>query len=221
MTSIPAVTVSFLKDLSKNNEREWFQENQKYYKEAKNGFIAFIDRLIDRMQDFTDLGPLQAKDCMYRINRDLRFSKDKTPYNTHFSVLLAPGGKKTNRPFHYIKIKPDGDSEISGGFWTEDKKRLALVRQEIDYNGEALRNILSQPEFVKNFGELHGEKLKRPPKGYEADHPDIELLKMKYYVVSKVIGEDLYLSDKLLDNTLNLYKSMQPFLNFFDQALDG
>ena len=221
MNAVSQRMISFLRDLGKHNEREWFHANKERYNEAKNDFVSLVENLIGRIGEITDLGDLKAKDCMYRIQRDIRFSPDKTPYNTHFSVVISPGGKKTKHTPFFFRIKPTDPSAciIGGGVWYGDGKQLASIRQEIDYNADQLLDIINQPEFKKYFDGLEGDKLKRPPKGYDADHPHIELLKMKQWLVWRPITEKEYTSEGFSDYVVDVYKTMTPFLNFWDQVL--
>lgn len=221
MNKVSETTVNFLVDIGENNEREWFHSNKAYYNQAKQDFVDLVDNVISRVGEFNDLGSLQAKDCMYRIQRDVRFSPDKTPYNSHFSAVISPGGKKTKHTPFFFRIKPDTPElcRIGGGIWHGDGKQLAAIRQEIDYNAAELKSIIESPSFKKYFPILEGEKLKRPPKGYDKDHPDIELLKMKQFLVWHPLPKELYASDDFVDYVVDIYKWMLPFLKFWDGVL--
>lgn len=221
MDGISKNTIDFLKDLSLNNEREWFHANKPRYEHAKNDFAEVINTIIERIRKYNDLGPLEAKQCMYRIQRDIRFSPDKTPYNTHFSAVISPGGKKTTHTPFFFRIKPDMPSLclVGGGIWYADGKQLAAIRQEIDYNADQLKSIINEPLFKKYFTQLEGEKLKRPPKGYDKGHPNIEWLKMKQFMVWHPLSEDLYTSEGFVNYVIDVYKSMLPFLKFWDGVI--
>ncbi|MEO1052245.1 MAG: DUF2461 domain-containing protein [Bacteroidota bacterium] len=219
MHHISQRTVTFLRQLDQNNNREWFAEHKKDYQVAKQDWEDFINALIARVGKHMELGPLTAKDCMYRVNRDVRFSPDKTPYNTHVSAVIAPDGKKTKQAPFYIRIKPTDKSGIGGGIWYADGKTLAALRQEIDYNAEALQGILSEKKFGQFFDGMDGEKLKRPPKGYDKDHPHIEWLKMKQFMLHHEIKADVYLADGFLDYAEEAFLAMKPFLDFMNTVL--
>ena len=127
--------------ISNNNNRAWFHENKVSYQAAKEEFQNFVASLLNKMAEFEDLDGLEAKKCIYRINRDLRFTPDKTPYNSHFSALIAIDGRRTKRAPYYFKIKPDGQSVIAGGVWEGRAALINTIRQEIDYNMEAFNEI--------------------------------------------------------------------------------
>lgn len=221
MDKVSKRTSDFLLQLGENNTREWFHANKPRYEEAKNDFSNLVDNLIARIRRHTDLGSLEAKNCMYRIQRDIRFSPDKTPYNSHFSAVIAPDGKKTKQTPFFFRIKPNDPSLclIGGGIWHTDGKQIAAIRQEIDYNGDELKSIINQPEFLNYFKKLEGETLKRPPKGYDKDHPYIDWLKMKQFMVWHPLSEEVYSSESFADYVLDVYQTLIPFLNFWDTVL--
>ncbi len=195
--------------------------NKPFYQEARQVFEAFIAELLKAVDAFHPLGMLQPKDCIYRQQRDVRFSKDKTPYTTHMSALIAPGGKKTTQIPFYIRIKPDGVSVLGAGVWGGSGSQLYRIRQEIDYNPQPLNKTLSSPGFQKYFGTIHGASLKRPPKGYTPDHPDIDLLKMKQWYVQHVITENEYFSDNFLTYATHVFKTTKPFVDYLNAAWEG
>lgn len=220
MPAISAITVRFLKALSQNNNREWMHANKDFYQQARHEFALFIEQLIQAVDAFYPLGLLQPKDCLYRQQRDVRFSKDKTPFTTHMSALIAPGGKKTTRVPFYLRIKPDGASILGAGVWGCSGQQLYNIRQEIDYNPQPLKEAIQAPAFRKYFGEIQGETLKRPPKGYEADHPDIDLIKRKEFWIEHPVTEQEYLSDAFLAYTVEVFKVAKPLANYINQALE-
>lgn len=214
----PHVT-DFLKDLSANNSREWFQENKKRYQAAKKDFEAFISEVLAAFGQHEELTGLKPKDVCFRIFRDIRFSPDKTPYKVNMSAAIAKGGRKSAYHPFYIHIEPGGRSFIGGGSWAPSGEQLAKMRQEIDYNADELKKILSDPTFQKTYGALQGETLKTSPRDYPADHPEIDLLRHKQFVVSTEIDKKMLSSDKLVDYLLERYLIMQPFLRFLDYVL--
>ncbi|MDF7821744.1 DUF2461 domain-containing protein [Runella sp. MFBS21] len=171
-------TFQFLKDLAENNNREWFAENRPRYEIAKKEFEKFVEALLKGVSEFEALPNTTAKDCIFRINRDIRFSKDKSPYKQWFSAAIGPGGRHSGRIDFYVHIQA-GESFLGAGMWNPTPKQLAKFRQEIDFNPQALKSIIETPEFRDYFPEIWGETLQRPPKGYTEDHPDVELLKRK------------------------------------------
>lgn len=210
----------FLLQLNNNNNREWFHDNKPFYNSAKDEFQALVTSLLVKMSDFEDLGGLEAKKCIYRINRDLRFSPDKTPYNSHFSALIALDGRRTKRAPYYFKIKPDGQSVIAGGVWDTNAPLANAIRQEIDYNLEEFKEIINYPAFKGRFGRVTGNSLKRTPKGYDEDHSLIEILKLKQFLAHHDIDKKIYLSASFQDYLIESFIILKPFLDFMNRPLD-
>ena len=171
--------------------------------------------LTEEDQDFS---LLQAKDCLFRINRDVRFSKDKSPYKTNFGIALSPGGKKSGRAGYYVHIS-ENNSFIGGGIWMPDAKVLNDIRQEIDYNWDEFKAIIDTQKFKKNF-HFDGEKLLRPPKGYDASNPAIDFLKYKSFTVFKSISLQALESDDLVQTSLEAFKDMKHFIQFLNRVFD-
>ncbi len=192
--------------------------NKSFYQEARQAFETFIGELLKAVDTFHPLGLLQPKDCIYRQQRDVRFSPDKTPYTTHMSALIAPGGKKTVQIPFYIRIKPDGESVLGAGAWGGSGAQLYHIRQEIDYNPQPLLETLSTPDFQKYFGEIKGQSLKRPPKGYAPGHPHIELLKKKEWYIQHTITEKQYRSENFLAYATEVFKTAKPFVDYLNEA---
>ena len=173
-------TLQFLKNLEENNNREWFQANRKDYEIAKAEFEQFCQEVLNGLCEFQDdLANTKVKDCIFRINRDIRFSKDKTPYKKYFSAGFGPGGRQSGRIDFYLQIEPGSKSILGGGMWEPTTAHLASFRQEIDYNPEHLKGIIEDDTFKTYYDKISGERVKLVPKGYTANHPDIELLKYK------------------------------------------
>ena len=206
--------------ISNNNNRAWFHENKVSYQAAKEEFQDFVASLLNKMAEFEDLDGLEAKKCIYRINRDLRFTPDKTPYNSHFSALIAIDGRRTKRAPYYFKIKPDGQSVIAGGVWEGRAGLINTIRQEIDYNLEAFNEIIINKEFRKHFGVIEGVSLKRAPKGYDPRHAAIHILKLKQFLVHHNIDKRIYLSDSFQEYLIESFVILKPFLDFLNRPLD-
>lgn len=215
-------TLQFLRQLRRHNEREWFEAHRTDYLLAKRNVEDFVGEVI---RLFSSIDPhiagLQPRDCLFRIYRDIRFSKDKTPYKTHFAASFQRKGKRVHTPGYYLHIEPDGNSFIGGGIWHPFPEDLKKIRQEIDYNLEAFEQIIRQPAFNRRFGDLTDEEaLQRPPKGYAPDHPGIRYLKMRNFIVGHEISDEQVLSSGLLKQIINDFTLMKPFIDFLSRALD-
>ena len=223
MTSITQSTFKFLQDLKQNNDRDWFLANKPRFEEAKKEFENFIDQLIGAITKFDNsIAHHRAKDCIFRIYRDVRFSKDKSPYKTHFGAHISSAAKKSeihSRAGYYIHIEPGG-SMLAGGAYVPQGPWIKAIRQEISYNADELKKILNNTEFKNYFGEMEGEKLKRAPKGYEPDHPEIELLKFKSFLAVNKCTDQQATSIDFLDHSAGVFKALHPFDQFLNRAID-
>ena len=214
-------TLHFLKKLKINNNREWFDSNKTEYLASKEIFEEFVSELIKGINKFDkkvslDLKP---KDCTFRIYKDVRFSKDKTPYKNNMSASINPGGKKSNIPGYYFHLEPDG-CFLAGGVYMPMPDDLKAIRQEIDYNPLPLINILKSASFKKQFNGLDKEdKLKNPPKGFNKDHAHSEILKNKHFIVSRKFENKVILIKEGLSKTLDSFKAMYPFLDYLRKAI--
>lgn len=210
----------FLRAIKSNNNKDWFDKNKEQYLEAKAEYEILIDSLIKGIHKFDKkiASDLKGKDCTFRIYKDVRFSKDKTPYKSNFGASINPGGKKSLVAGYYLHIEP-GASFLAGGVYMPEPEMLNAIRQEIDYNSAAFLKILKSASFKKYFKGLDEEgKLKTAPKGFEKDHPQVEILKNKHFVVSYKISDKM-LEDKSLESlVLNGFKAMYPFLEYLREA---
>jgi uncharacterized protein (TIGR02453 family) len=177
--------LKFLKALGKNNDRAWFEKNKPKYLEAKQSFEEFVATFLKSLQTFDhSLGGLEAKKLVFRIYRDVRFSKDKKPYKVNMAAGFSANGKMMQEPGYYLHIEPGNKSMIAGGLYMPDPESLGKIRQEIDYNPDVLKKILASKKFKTFFeGFDESDKLKLMPKGYAKDHPHIEWLKLKSFIV--------------------------------------
>jgi uncharacterized protein (TIGR02453 family) len=177
-------TYDFLAALVANNNREWFQANKESYEAARDNVIEFAGALLPLVQQIDPSvdAQLDPKKCVMRIYRDIRFSKDKTPYKNHFGISIPTKGLKAGRAEYFLFISP-GNTFMAGGYWMPEQNHLKAIRQEIDYNAAALKKIIDEPEFIKLFGEFRKqEQLKSVPREYSADNENMELLKLKSFV---------------------------------------
>lgn len=209
----------FLEKLSRNNDREWFQTNKDRYLQAKNEFETFVAELLPVLASIDkDVAGLEPSQCVFRIYRDVRFSPDKSPYKTNMGAAMGKGGRKSHYSSYYIHLEP-GNSFAGGGIWMPQGPVLKAMRQEVFYNAAAFREILEGKDFSKYFDGLMGEKLKRPPRDFPVDFPDVELLKHKSYAVGTPLADSLITSNKLIAELEKIYAALYPFNRFINRAL--
>lgn len=213
-------TLDFLKKLAKNNHKDWFDKNRNLYEAAKKDMQQFTAALIKEVAVFDSaIANLTAKDCTFRINRDVRFSKNKEPYKNNMGTYLAPGGKKSIYAGYYVHIEPTGNSFLAGGIYVPEPATLAKIRQEIDYNTDEFKQIILSKNFVKTFGEISGEQVKTAPKGYDKNHPEINLLKYKSYIVSHGISSNIITDKNFVKYCGKVFKEMYAFNSFLNRAV--
>ncbi|HEV7380675.1 MAG TPA: DUF2461 domain-containing protein [Dyadobacter sp.] len=215
-----ANTLQFLKDLITNNNREWFQNNRKRYDEAKANVEQLTAYLIKEVQTFHDLGNLQVKDCLFRINRDVRFSKNKDPYKSNLAIAIGAGGRSSGKIDYYLHIQPDGQSFLGGGMWSPTTEQLARYRQEIDYNAQELKNIIEVKEFKAYFPEIQGESLKTAPKGYAKDHPELDLLKRKQMFFAHNYTDKEVTAKNFGEEVVKGIRLLKPYCDYMNYILD-
>ena len=213
--------LDFLTRLSKNNNKEWFDANKKEYESLRKEWIQFVADSIQAFGAF-DLGLLilEPKHCIFRINRDIRFSKDKSPYKNNFGMSLTVGGKKDEFCGYYLHIQP-GNCFIAGGAYQPMPDKLAAIRQEIDYNFDSFKKIVTSKAFVSRFGGLSGDKLSRPPKGYDADNPAIEFIKHKGFIAQKMMTDKTLMDKNIMKELVESGKAMKPMIDFLREAING
>jgi len=208
----------FLRGLAKNNNRPWFDAHREQYEAARLEFTSFVRELIERIAEFDPLvRGVDVHSCLFRIHRDVRFSRDKTPYKAHFSAFIAKDGKKSKYPGYYIHIEP-GENMAAGGIYHPLPENLALLRAKAAEKGSSLKKILDEPVFKKAFPQLEGDRLKSPPRTYSKEHPHADLLCMKdFIVVSKIKDQDL--SGNLMKTALSRFRLMLPFQKWLADAV--
>ncbi len=221
MNSINLVPVlDFLADLSQHNNKSWFEQNRSAYETAREQFERFTTYLIDEFRVADNLGNLTAKDCISRIYRDLRFSKDKTPYQTHMWAAIAPGGKKSTRMGYYVSIDPQGQSMVAGGMWQPTTEQLIRFRQSIDEDPSEFKQLISAKAFVDYFGGIEGERLKTAPQGYDRSHPELELLQLKQVIVHRNFSDNEVLAKDFPEKVVAGCRVMRPLLDYLDRILE-
>lgn len=214
-------TIQFLKSLKKNNNKDWFEKNRKQYELAKSDYLDFVTKVLQELQIFDKtLLELQPKQCVFRLNRDVRFSKNKDPYKTNFGASFSKGAKKIQSAGYYFHLEP-GENFVGGGLWMPMAPDLNKVRQEIDYCFKEFSSILKKPNFKTTYGDMDNSmKLVRPPKGFEIDNPALDYLKLKSFVVTRSI-KDTELSDKqLVKNVVKDFKTIAPLVHFLNRAIE-
>lgn len=218
-------TLKFLTGLLKNNNKPWFDAHRPQYEAARIDFANFMQLVIDELQKSdTTITGLTGRDCMFRINRDIRFSKDKTPYKAHFGASVKRGGKKSPFAGYYFHLEPGGKSFIGGGLWMPESPTLRKVRQEIDYNWDEFKNIISAKEFKATYKDVYkgaDQSLSTMPKGYEKDNPAIDYLKLKSFIGETTIPDEELMKATLHKKTIAGFKALQPFLNFINRTIEG
>ncbi len=219
---LQSTTLKFLKGLIRNNNKAWFEENRKIYEAAKDDLQKMVAQLIPAIAKFDGpIGSLAVKDCTFRINRDVRFSKNKSPYKSNMAAYFSRGGKKANVPGYYFHCEP-GKSYAAGGFYSPMPPQLTKIRQEIDYGLEEWKKIINNKNFKKYFPEgVDGiESLVRPPKGYEENNPAISYLKMKHFIVSKPFTDAELQSKTLVKDVAKVFETMKPMIDFLNRAVE-
>jgi len=216
MVQINKSTLTFLTELRHHNEREWFSTNRSLYEQARGNFEAFVQAVLDEIMKFDPIYKgLEAKSCIFRINRDTRFSHDKSVYKTNFGAFMVRGGKKNGDKFpgYYLHIEP-GASFVAGGSYIPPSPWLGAIREHIDRDGDKLLRIINSKDYKKYFDGLEGEKLKVPPRGYSKDHPHIELIKMKSFLAERNFSDARVLAPDFFETVTGAFREMKPLNDF-------
>lgn len=213
-------TLKFLKDLKKNNNKIWFDEHRKQYDNIKADFLLLVQQLITGIAAFDKpIANLEAKNCTFRINRDVRFSKNKDPYKSNIAAYFNKDGKKGIGAGYYLHIEP-GNSFAGGGIWMPEPAVLAGIRQEIDYSFTEWKKIIAGKAFTKIFTKgIKGDTLSRPPKGYDENNPAIEYLKMKSFTVTRQFTDAEVQSKNFAKDVAKTFQTMKPMIDFLNVAL--
>lgn len=214
-------TLAFLGDLDQNNNKEWFQANKERYQKAKDDFESFVSSLIILLDDELQLGGVAAKNCIYRIFKDVRFSKDGTLYKTEFGATIAEEGKKTNKAALHLYVKHNGQVFIDTGTCHVEPRDLANIRAAIDYDSSDLDIFLKSREYEHFFGgEMIGDRVKSAPRGYTADNESIELLRYKNFSVRATLKSEELIADGFDEKVLKIVKAADPLRNYLNKALN-
>jgi uncharacterized protein (TIGR02453 family) len=207
--------LSFSAELRLNNNRDWFLAHRSELDVARNRFEEYIAALIGELSKTEPLGGLSPKDCIFRLNRDLRFTQDKTPYKPYMSAYIAPGGRKSRLLGYYVHLE-SGNCMLAGGLYEPTPQQLNAWRETIDRNAIPFKKIIENETFRKTFGEVGGVRLKTIPRGYPKDHPEAVLLQLKSVTVSRKVSDAEVTSPTFFNTTLETFSMMKPFLSYMD-----
>ena len=213
-------TLKFLKDLAANNNREWFQANKSAFDSAQNNLTAFTGYLIAEIGKLDDaVAAVDPKSCVFRIYRDVRFSKDKSPYKTNLGAYISPGGRKSMQPGYYFHLQP-GQSFIAGGKHIPDGPETLKIRNAIAEKTDEFLKIVEKKSFRDQFGEMRGDRLKSSPKGFDADHKAVEYLKLKEFMAFAELHDDKFItSAEFPARLVKTIKEMYPLVEFLRRAV--
>ena len=211
--SLSPAVFEFLHNLRHNNNRDWFNEHKPVYQDAHEQFKAFAKAVQDAVSHHDEIERMRV----HRIYRDLRFSKDKTPYKMHFSGGLTRA-TALRRGSYYFHLEPGG-SFVGGGFWGPNADDMKRIRTDIAAHPDELRSIIQNPTFIDTFGELRGEKLKSAPRGFDKDHPAVDLLRYKQFLLSRHFSDKEVTAPDFVEKVSETYRAMRPFLNYMTEVL--
>ena len=215
-------TLQFLEDLGRNNYKEWFHEHKDRYQKARANFLEVVQELIYGISAFDPLiarQQLEPKKTIMRINRDIRFSKDKTPYKTNFFTFLNPGGKKAATAGYYLSVSPN-DSFLGGGIYMPDNDTLYKIRMGIEGDFEEWKNLLNKQSFKNVYGEVKPSgSLKNPPRGFDKESPAVEYLKYKGYYTQKMLSAQELTQSAFVDQALRDLEAAEPLVKFINREL--
>lgn len=213
-------TLSFLRDLAEHNTRDWFNENRSRYDAAKQNISDVLDQLLEGLGQMDEgLLGVTAKESMFRIFRDTRFSKNKAPYKTNMGGWMTQGGRKAPYAGYYLHVEADGKSFLAGGVYHPQGNILKAIREAIDYDGEEMQKIITSKAFKDHFGEMGGSKVKTTPRGYKKDHPHIDLLRHKDFLMDVQVDDKTLTSEGFVDHALSVFKQMVPLNNYLNKAI--
>jgi len=213
MTSISKTTLDFLAALKENNNRDWFTEHKTEFQQEQKKAKIFYNAVMEKLKMHDEIESVK----IFRIYRDVRFSPDKTPYKPHFAGNFVRATNKL-RGGYYLRIRP-GESFLAGGFWEPNKEDLLRIRKEFEMDASEIREILSNPTFVTYFGKLEGDALKTAPRGFDKEHPNMDLIRMKQFIVTRKFTDDEVLAPNFLQEVNESYKAMRPYFNYMSDVL--
>lgn len=207
-------SLDYLKKLQDNNNRDWFEEHKQDYVAAQHNIKGFYTAIRENLDTHDDIEKVK----LFRIYRDVRFSKDKTPYKAHFAGSFSRLGKHL-RGGYYLRIRPN-ESFLAGGFWEPNKDDLYRIRKEIEVDATEMRAILNQNDFIKYFGgSFQGDELKTAPRGFDKHHPDIDLIRKKGFIAVRKFSDQEVISNSFIEEVNQSYKALRPFFDYMSDVL--
>jgi uncharacterized protein (TIGR02453 family) len=209
----------FLAELSRNNNRPWFESHREAYNSARSAFEELIDDLIEKLEVTDNLQGLTARECITRIFRDIRFSKDKTPYKANMAAHIAPGGWKTTSMGYYVSIEPLGASLVGGGLHDPTPEQLDRFRRAISEDASEYKHLTDSARFVEMFAAVEGDRLKTAPKGYDRAHPELDILRLKQVMVIHHFSDEQVLAAEFEDRVLDACQVMKPLLEYLKRFM--
>jgi uncharacterized protein (TIGR02453 family) len=212
-TVITADALNFLTDLKQNNNREWFELHKSRFKSLETEVKRFYTNLMDKMKEHDEIEKLK----MFRIYRDVRFSKDKTPYKSHFAGSFSRAGANL-RGGYYLQIRP-GESFIAAGFWEPNTEDLLRIRKELEYDASAFRKLINMPSFKDTWGEIVGDEVKTAPKGFNKEDPNIDLIRKKAFIFVRNFRDEEVLDRNFIEEVNKSFKNIRPFFNLMSEIL--
>lgn len=210
---ITKASFNFLKKLEKNNNREWFTDNKNEFKTHETAAKSFYAGVLERLNQHDEIEKMK----MFRIYRDVRFSKDKTPYKSHFAGSFSRAGAH-RRGGYYLRLKP-GETFLATGFWEPNKEDLFRIRKEFELDAEEFRNTISETGFKDIWGELQGDGVKTAPKGFDKEHPNIDLIKRKQFIFVRNFSDTLVLSEDFIEEVDNSFRAIRPYFDLMSSIL--
>lgn len=210
---IPQEVLGFLRQLKENNNREWFEARKKDFKKHQLAVKDFYNTLADRMGAHDEIEKVK----LFRIYRDVRFSPDKTPYKPHFAGSFSRQGAAL-RGGYYLRIRP-GESFIAGGFWQPNKEDLLRIRKELEMDATPFRTCIEQKGFKDVWGQLQGEEVKTAPKGFDRDHPDIDLIRKKAYIFTREFSDEEVVAPEFMSRVNDSFRAIRPYFDLMSEIL--